>query len=69
MAAVKAVRGTRAFLTMRRSYRRLVCRERPEPGRVNDISGIHWSQHLLTTQLERPISRAFCLADHPAPSC
>ncbi|GFV51213.1 e3 ubiquitin-protein ligase RNF13 [Trichonephila clavipes] len=43
------------FLLIWRSSRRLVCRERPEPDlRVNDISRIHWSQHLLTTQSERP---------------
>ncbi|GFU57317.1 uncharacterized protein TNCV_3635031 [Trichonephila clavipes] len=55
MAAVEAVDCTRAFLTMWRSSRRLVCRGRPLPGlRVKDISRIHWSQHLLTTQSERP---------------
>ncbi|GFU79386.1 uncharacterized protein TNCV_871571 [Trichonephila clavipes] len=55
MATDEAVSCTRAFLTMWRSSRRLVCRGRPEPGyRVNDISGIHWSQHLLTTQTEWP---------------
>ncbi|GFW43033.1 uncharacterized protein TNCV_1474291 [Trichonephila clavipes] len=54
MAAHEAVGCTRAFLTMWWS-RRLVCRGRPEPGlRVNDISRIHWSQHFLTTQSERP---------------
>ncbi|GFV29158.1 hypothetical protein TNCV_4601901 [Trichonephila clavipes] len=32
-----------------------VCRGCPEPGlRVNDISRIHWSQHLLTTEAEWP---------------
>ncbi|GFX18591.1 hypothetical protein TNCV_3310521 [Trichonephila clavipes] len=37
------------------AVRRLVCRGHPEPGlRVNVISRIHWSQHLLTTQSERP---------------
>ncbi|GFU72031.1 uncharacterized protein TNCV_1459251 [Trichonephila clavipes] len=46
---------TRAFLTMWLSSRRLVCRGRSQPGlRVNDISRIHWSQHLLSTQPERP---------------
>ncbi|GFW80477.1 uncharacterized protein TNCV_2415791 [Trichonephila clavipes] len=55
MVADKAVGCTRAFLTMWWSSRRMVCRGRPEPGlRVNDISWIHWSQHLLTTQSERP---------------
>ncbi|GFV31695.1 uncharacterized protein TNCV_4742441 [Trichonephila clavipes] len=54
MAADQAVGCTRAFLTMWWSSRRLVCRGRPEPGRVNDISRIHWSQHLYTTQSERP---------------
>ncbi|GFU15730.1 uncharacterized protein TNCV_2367081 [Trichonephila clavipes] len=54
-AADEAVGCTRAFLTMWQSSPRLVCRGRPEPGlRVNDISRIHWSQHLLTTQSERP---------------
>ncbi|GFV50423.1 uncharacterized protein TNCV_626671 [Trichonephila clavipes] len=44
-----------AFLTMWWSSQRLVCRRQPEPGlRVNDISRILWSQHLLTTQSERP---------------
>ncbi|GFW35881.1 hypothetical protein TNCV_1927121 [Trichonephila clavipes] len=38
-----------------------------EPGpSVDDISRIHWSQHLLTTQLERPNRRATHPADHPA---
>ncbi|GFW31622.1 hypothetical protein TNCV_4682951 [Trichonephila clavipes] len=32
-----------------------------QPGAV-----IHWYQHLLTTQSERPNSRATRLADHPA---
>ncbi|GFU46258.1 uncharacterized protein TNCV_2155831 [Trichonephila clavipes] len=55
MAAGEAVGYTGAFLPMSWSSRRLVCRERPEPGlHVNDISRIHWSQHLLTTQSERP---------------
>ncbi|GFX62939.1 hypothetical protein TNCV_1100321 [Trichonephila clavipes] len=39
----------------------------PEPGlRVNDISRIHWSEPLLTTQSERPNSGATRLGDHPA---
>ncbi|GFV24680.1 uncharacterized protein TNCV_881501 [Trichonephila clavipes] len=55
MAEEEAGGCTRAFLTMWRSSRRLVCRGRSETGlRVNDISRIHWSQHLLTTQSERP---------------
>ncbi|GFW19387.1 uncharacterized protein TNCV_1602811 [Trichonephila clavipes] len=55
MAADEAVGCTRAFLTMWWPSRRLVCRGRPEPGlHVNDISRIHWSLHLLTTQSERP---------------
>ncbi|GFT67326.1 hypothetical protein TNCV_2359851 [Trichonephila clavipes] len=46
MVVDEAVGCTRAFLAMWRSYRRLVCRERPETGlRVNDISRIHWSEH------------------------
>ncbi|GFW90091.1 uncharacterized protein TNCV_3485431 [Trichonephila clavipes] len=54
MVADEIVGCTRAFLTMWRSSRRLVCGGRPEPGlRVNDISRIHWSQHLLTTQSEQ----------------
>ncbi|GFY01052.1 uncharacterized protein TNCV_5075201 [Trichonephila clavipes] len=53
-AADEAISCTRAFLTMWWSSRRLVCRRRPEPDlHVNDISRIHWSQHLLTTQSER----------------
>ncbi|KFM68802.1 hypothetical protein X975_05742, partial [Stegodyphus mimosarum] len=67
MAADEAVGCTRAFLTMWWSSRRLVCRGRPEPGlRVHDISRVHWSQHFLTTQSERPNCRATRLADHPA---
>ncbi|GFS58366.1 uncharacterized protein TNCV_2475211 [Trichonephila clavipes] len=55
MAADEAVGCTRAFLTTWRSSRRLLCQGRPGPGlRVSDISRIHWSQHLLTTQSERP---------------
>ncbi|GFV89098.1 uncharacterized protein TNCV_4912971 [Trichonephila clavipes] len=42
IAANEAVGCKRAFLTMWRSSRRLVCRGHPEPGlRVNDISQIH----------------------------
>ncbi|GFW66943.1 uncharacterized protein TNCV_4688281 [Trichonephila clavipes] len=55
MSADEAVVCTRAFLTIRRSSRRLVYRGHPETGlRVNDISTILWSQQLLTTQSERP---------------
>ncbi|GFV97511.1 uncharacterized protein TNCV_2040191 [Trichonephila clavipes] len=55
MTVDEAVVCTHAFLTMWLSSQRLVYRGRPEPGlRVNDISRIHWSQHLLTTQSERP---------------
>ncbi|GFX29047.1 uncharacterized protein TNCV_3030891 [Trichonephila clavipes] len=55
MAADEEVGCTRAFLTMWQSSRRLICRVRPEPGlRVNDIPRIHSSQHLPTTQSERP---------------
>ncbi|GFT51918.1 uncharacterized protein TNCV_1226361 [Trichonephila clavipes] len=54
IAADETVGCTRTFLTMWRSSRRLVCRGHPEPDlRVNDISWIQWSQHLLTTQSER----------------
>ncbi|GFV97645.1 uncharacterized protein TNCV_2041531 [Trichonephila clavipes] len=50
-AADEAISCTRAFLTMWRSSQRLVSRGHPEPSlRVIDISGIHWPQHLLTTQ-------------------
>ncbi|GFV09787.1 uncharacterized protein TNCV_2598421 [Trichonephila clavipes] len=53
MATDEDVGCTRAFLTIWRSSQRLICRGRHEPGlRVNDIYRIHWSQHLLTTQLE-----------------
>ncbi|GFX47121.1 uncharacterized protein TNCV_2746981 [Trichonephila clavipes] len=66
MVAGKAVGCTRAFLTMYRSSRQLVCRGRPEPGlHVNDISRIHCSQHFITTQSERPNRRDTRLADHP----
>ncbi|GFS61744.1 uncharacterized protein TNCV_2169651 [Trichonephila clavipes] len=55
MAADEAEGCTRAFLMMWRCSRRLACGRRLEPGlRVNDISRIHWSQHLLTTQSKRP---------------
>ncbi|GFT38650.1 uncharacterized protein TNCV_4627031 [Trichonephila clavipes] len=55
MATDEAFGCTRAFFTMWWSSQRLVCRGRPEPGlRENDISRIHWFQHLLTTQSERP---------------
>ncbi|GFX31543.1 uncharacterized protein TNCV_687911 [Trichonephila clavipes] len=55
MTTDEVVGCTCAFLTMWWSSQRLVCRGRPEPGlRVNDISRIHWSQHLFTTQSERP---------------
>ncbi|GFU09244.1 uncharacterized protein TNCV_1122431 [Trichonephila clavipes] len=67
IAVGEAVGCKRAFLTMWQSSRRLVCRGRSKPGlRVNDISRIHWSQHFLTTQSERPNGRATRLADHPA---
>ncbi|GFX25416.1 uncharacterized protein TNCV_1424001 [Trichonephila clavipes] len=67
MAADEAVGCTRASLTMWRSSRRLVYRGHPESGlRVNDISRIHWSQYLLTTQSEWSNWRATRLADHPA---
>ncbi|GFX33029.1 uncharacterized protein TNCV_3812981 [Trichonephila clavipes] len=53
MAADEAVGCTRAFLTMWPSSRRLVCQECPESGiLVNDISRIHCSRHLFTTQLQ-----------------
>ncbi|GFW74914.1 uncharacterized protein TNCV_2677821 [Trichonephila clavipes] len=67
MANDEAVGCTCEFLIMWLSSRRRVCRGRPETGlRVNDISRIHWSQHLLTTQSERPNLRATRLADHLA---
>ncbi|GFX42077.1 uncharacterized protein TNCV_2134921 [Trichonephila clavipes] len=53
MGADEAVECARAFLTMWWSYRRLVCRGRPEPDlHVNDTCRIHWSLHLLTAQSE-----------------
>ncbi|GFT44112.1 uncharacterized protein TNCV_2111361 [Trichonephila clavipes] len=55
MAADEAVGCMHAFLTMRWFSRRIVCPWRPEPClRVNDISRIHLSQILLTTQSEWP---------------
>ncbi|GFW42378.1 uncharacterized protein TNCV_239751 [Trichonephila clavipes] len=55
IATDETVGCTRTFLTMWWSSRLLVCRGRPDSGiRVNDISRIHWSQHLLTTQSEMP---------------
>ncbi|GFT23136.1 uncharacterized protein TNCV_1858661 [Trichonephila clavipes] len=55
MVADDAFGFTRAFLTMWRTSRRLVCGGRPEPGlHANDISRIHWSLYLLTKQSERP---------------
>ncbi|GFW93199.1 hypothetical protein TNCV_3333591 [Trichonephila clavipes] len=55
LAADEAVGCTRVFLTMWQSSRRLICQGRPEPGvRVNNISQILWSQHLLTTKSDRP---------------
>ncbi|GFV33764.1 uncharacterized protein TNCV_4568791 [Trichonephila clavipes] len=69
MAADEAVGCTRAFLTIWRSSRRLVCPGHPELGsRVNDIFRIHWSHYPLTTQSERPYGRATRLAGHPAPT-
>ncbi|GFV20212.1 uncharacterized protein TNCV_4195101 [Trichonephila clavipes] len=54
-AVDEAVIYTSAILTMWQSSRRLVCRGRRELGRrVNEISQIHWSQDLLSTQSERP---------------
>ncbi|GFX80668.1 uncharacterized protein TNCV_499351 [Trichonephila clavipes] len=48
MAVDETVGCMRAFFTVWRTSRRLVCRERLEQDlRVNDISRIHWSQHLL----------------------
>ncbi|GFV57986.1 uncharacterized protein TNCV_2572821 [Trichonephila clavipes] len=55
MVADEAFFCTCAFLTMWRYSRRLVCRGGPEPGlHVNEMSLIHCSQHLLTTQSELP---------------
>ncbi|GFW95910.1 uncharacterized protein TNCV_1625701 [Trichonephila clavipes] len=57
MAVNEVVGCTPAFYTMGWSSRRLVCRMCSEPGhRVNDISRIHWSQQILTTQSEQPNS-------------
>ncbi|GFU74611.1 uncharacterized protein TNCV_4900061 [Trichonephila clavipes] len=66
MAADETVSCTRAFLTMWRSSRRLVCRGHPEPGlRVNDISRIHWLHHFLRAQSVRPNWQGTRLADLP----
>ncbi|GFX33021.1 uncharacterized protein TNCV_3812901 [Trichonephila clavipes] len=55
MATDEAVGCTPAFPTMWWSSQRLVYRGRSETGlRVNEISRIHWSQHLLSTQSEWP---------------
>ncbi|GFU60069.1 uncharacterized protein TNCV_3312891 [Trichonephila clavipes] len=52
MAADEVVGYTRAFPAMLWSSRRQIYRGRPEPDCwVNQISRIHWSQHLLTTEL------------------
>ncbi|GFU17917.1 uncharacterized protein TNCV_4029341 [Trichonephila clavipes] len=53
MASDEVVGCTRAFLTMRRTSRRLVCRGRVPGLLANDISQVRWSQHLLTTQSKR----------------
>ncbi|GFV21525.1 uncharacterized protein TNCV_5121121 [Trichonephila clavipes] len=67
MAADEAVGCARAVLPMWWYSRRLACRGRPEPGfHVNDISRIHSSQHILTTQSEWSNCRATRLADPPA---
>ncbi|GFX99629.1 uncharacterized protein TNCV_5026821 [Trichonephila clavipes] len=58
MAADEIVVCKRTFLMMWQSSRPDLC--------VNDIPRIHWSQHLLTLQSERPNSKATRLADHPA---
>ncbi|GFS67798.1 uncharacterized protein TNCV_4364501 [Trichonephila clavipes] len=51
MVADEEVGFTREFLAMWWSSGRVVCRGRSEPGLcVNDISRIHWPQHLLATQ-------------------
>ncbi|GFW30707.1 uncharacterized protein TNCV_4088271 [Trichonephila clavipes] len=53
MAADETVGCMREFLSVWRYSQRPVCRVRPESGlRVNDISRIHESQHLLPTQSE-----------------
>ncbi|GFW66611.1 uncharacterized protein TNCV_1370441 [Trichonephila clavipes] len=47
MAADEAVGSTRAFLTIYRTSRRLICQGRPESGlRVNDISRTPWTTQL-----------------------
>ncbi|GFV08020.1 hypothetical protein TNCV_1046491 [Trichonephila clavipes] len=54
MVTDEAGGSKRAFLTMWRSFQRLISRDRPESClHVNDISLIHWSKHLLTTPSER----------------
>ncbi|GFV73404.1 uncharacterized protein TNCV_3389201 [Trichonephila clavipes] len=67
IAADEEVGCSRAFLMKWRSSQRLVCQGYPEPGLcVNNISRILWSQHLLTTQSQRPNWQATRLADHLA---
>ncbi|GFU71499.1 uncharacterized protein TNCV_1672951 [Trichonephila clavipes] len=67
IAADDAVVCTRAFLTMLRSSRRLLCRGRLESSlHLNDISRIHWSQHFLSTQTEWHSLLATRLANLPA---
>ncbi|GFW88117.1 hypothetical protein TNCV_217891 [Trichonephila clavipes] len=54
-AVNEAVGSTRECCLMRCSSRRLVCLERPEPGRLaNIVSFLYWFQHLLTVKSERP---------------
>ncbi|GFW82691.1 uncharacterized protein TNCV_3492631 [Trichonephila clavipes] len=54
-AVNEAVGYTLYSLAIFVSYDVAVCRGRPEPGRlVNDVSSVHWFQHLLTVKSERP---------------
>ncbi|GFX61403.1 uncharacterized protein TNCV_4894471 [Trichonephila clavipes] len=55
MAADEAIGCKRAFRSMWQSSRRMVYRVRLDSGlHVNVLSQIHWSQHLPSTQSERP---------------
>ncbi|GFW86356.1 hypothetical protein TNCV_4331401 [Trichonephila clavipes] len=52
MTSDEAICCTRALLTRWRFSRRLVCRQRHEPGiRVKDITRIHWPQHRNNTRV------------------
>ncbi|GFX85765.1 hypothetical protein TNCV_2471671 [Trichonephila clavipes] len=54
-ATKEAVRSTRTCCMIGRPSRRLDYRGSTEPGRrVNDVSSVQWSGHLLTVKSIRP---------------